>query len=159
MHPLQPAAPLVLQHTSSHLLVCWSLPRSHGAAISGFELRHKRTLMSKHPDETDSDPEAPAERTPFNGPMGRVKVYKPARSKWRLVPIPDFVKNATRVQEPFTKDDITSGGRDIDLVTGVKMSLKQQELAYEGLKRGRQWAYSIIGPFKPCSRHQFTVQV
>lgn len=116
--------------------------------------------MSKHPDETESDDEAQGVRTPFNGPMGRTKVFKPPRSKWRQVVIPDYVRNASRVQEPLTRQEVYHGeGRVIELAVGVRMTLRQQQEVVAGLEPDRQWAYAIVGKFKPCSRHKFRVQV
>ena len=158
LKPHQPSKPIALPFSPTQLLVCWSLPRSHGAQVTGFGVQCRRVLMSKHPDETESDDSEPAEPRPFGGPLGRANVYKPPKSKWRQVVVAEYVEKATRIQEPLCKTEVDAGGRDIELVNGIKMTLEQQQAVLMDLEPGRRWAYAVVGGFKPCSHHAFRVQ-
>lgn len=157
MRPWRPDMPFAYPLSSTQLVVCWALPRSHGAPITGFALETRRSLKSKHPDESDTEPDEPAPPTPFNGPMGACLVYKPPKSPWKRVAVPDYVRNASRVQEPLVRADLARG-RDIPLVGSEKMSTRHMKLLYANLAPGRRWAYAVVGGFKPTSRHVFRVQ-
>jgi hypothetical protein len=157
MRPLPPAQPIALQHSPTQLLVAWALPRSHGAPIAGFAVQTMRTLQSKHPDESDSEPEPPPDPTPFNGPLG--VVLKPPPTKWKSARIPEYVTKGSRIQEPLSLEEIAGGGRPMDVAGGDQITLIQQKKLIKLLPCDRRWAYTVVGGFKPCSRHSFRVQV
>lgn len=116
-----------------------------------------RTLQSKHPDETDSEPEPLPDPTPFNGPLG--SVFKPPPTKWKLAKVPDYVTRGTRIQDPLTLDDIIEGGRNIEIAGSDKITLIEQKKLMKLLPCDGRWAFAVIGGFKPCSRHSFRIQV